>query len=167
MTVGDESPPPEPVNDGSVGRFSLPNLKKPNRSEIIRWNFVDLARSHPFPARSQLDPWNLHQIWRDLTGSREISSNLVRFHQIWWIFGDIPAKISLKFRRTDYQFSNHWYFGQFSNLSLWPNRPPSVEGRINPIQSTTLVGGRLKFRIPDLVKSVSSWAQTQHGLTRG
>ena len=59
-------------------RFSPQNPKKPDRIEIrsiFHRNFLD-------PARSQLDPWNLHQIWQDLTWSDKISLNLVRFHQI-------------------------------------------------------------------------------------
>ena len=79
VMVGGGSPPPEPENSESVGKFSPQNMKKPDRTaiwSIFRRNFLDSTRS-------QLDPWNLRRIWRDLTRSSKISPNLVRFGQIW------------------------------------------------------------------------------------
>ena len=53
-----------------------PEETRPNRDlSISGRSFLDPARSQPFPARSQLDPWNLHWIWRDLAESDEISTN--------------------------------------------------------------------------------------------
>ena len=79
------------------GRFSLgsspQNPKKPESTElysIFRWDFLD-------PARFQLDPWNLHRIWRHLVVYAQIQlqsngffsnkarsvENMMRFAQIW------------------------------------------------------------------------------------
>ena len=91
MTVRGRFPPLEPVNGKSVGRFSPQNSKKPNRTEIwsiIRQRFLELERSQPFPARSQIDPWNHHQIWRDLFIYAQIQLQFSGFcsnkAQIWW-----------------------------------------------------------------------------------
>ena len=159
VTVGSGSPPLELKNGKSVGRFSPQNSKKPDQIEIwsiSRRSFLDPTRSQPFLARSQLDPWNLHWIWQDLTRSGETSPNLVRFLQI-----------QQKYHRNFADFDvNSLEFGWFSDLQLQPNRLPSVEGRIHPIQSTTSIDDGLKFWPSDLVGLVPGWAQTRPGPTR-
>ena len=123
--------------------------------EICRSDEISLEM--PFPARSQLDSWNLHWIWWDLTGYCKISSNLVRFCQIW--------------RKFHWNFAyfavNLLDFGRFLDLQLQLNWPPSVEGQIRPIWSTTPVDSGLKFWPSDLVGSIQGWAQTQPRLTCG
>ena len=77
LVMVSRSPPPEPKNDRSVGVFSSQNSKKPDRIEI--WSISQ--RSFLDPARSQLDPWNLHRIWQDLAESVEILSNSTKIQQ--------------------------------------------------------------------------------------
>ena len=68
--------------------------------------------------KSPKDLVRSHWIWQEPTESGEISPKTV--------------KISPKFRR-------------FLDLQLQPNQLSSVEGQIFQIQSTTPIGGRLKF----------------------
>ena len=70
VKVSGKSRPLEPENGGSVGGFSLQNPKIPDRIEnsaFLGEVFQIHVRSQPFPMSSQLDPWSLHRIWRDLS----------------------------------------------------------------------------------------------------
>ena len=74
---------------------SKPEEIRPNRDlSISRRSYLHPARSQSFPAISQLDPWNLHWIWRDLTRSGEISPNLMRFRRIRRKSGENITEIS-------------------------------------------------------------------------
>ena len=132
-----------------------PEETRPNRDlRISRRSYLHLARSQPFPARSQLDPWNLHWIWRDLAESDEISTN--------------SKKIQRKYHRNFADFAvKSLDFGRFSDLQLRPNRPPSIEGPICSIWSTMPIGDGLNFWPTDLVGLVSSWAHTWPRPTHG
>ena len=121
-------------NPKTAGRLTgfLSKTRLNRDLSISQRSYLHPTRSQPFPARSQLDPSNLHWIWRDLTESDEISTNSKKirrkYHQN---FADFAVKLP--------------NFGQFSNLQLQLNRPPSVEGPIRPIRSTMPIGDRLNF----------------------
>ena len=101
-------------------------------------------RSGEILARSMESPLDLARSRRIC----EISPNLAIIRQkYYWNFADFAVNSS--------------DFGQFWDLQLQPNWPPSVEGRICPIRLTTPVGSVLKFQLSDLVESVLGWAQTR------
>ena len=102
-----------------------------------------------------------------LTESGNISSNLVRFSldlaKSHWILG--------KYRRNlgflPDLCSFHHFLAVFSDLWLWPIRPPPVDGLNRPIQLLRRVDGGCIFFSPDSGGSIPGWAQTRPGLTRG
>ena len=82
--IGNRSLPLEPINSGSVGKFSPPNPKKPDRTDIKEHFLAKFFRFGEISTRSLKSPPNLvrsHWIWQDLIESGEISSNLANFRR--------------------------------------------------------------------------------------